>query len=70
MRPLPVLLLVVAALGVFYLAFFSGGDGIGTAPVAPLGPAPQGPEDSTPQDEEPTELQKRSLLLRTLDARK
>jgi hypothetical protein len=57
MRPLPVLLLVVAALGVFYLAF---GGGEITQPTDPNPPIPQGPEVSTPQVEAPTELQKPS----------
>ena len=60
MRPFPVLVLVVAALGVFYLAFFSGGDANGPGPAAPIHTAPQGPAVSNTQDETPAELQKPS----------
>ena len=55
MRQLPVLLLVVAALGIFYLAFF-GGDAPVTAPILP--PAgPNGPA-VTVQDDGPVDLQR------------
>ncbi len=57
MRPLPVLLLVVAALGVFYLAFLGGEIAQSPDPTPPM---PQGPEASTPQVKAPTELQKPS----------
>jgi protocatechuate 3,4-dioxygenase beta subunit len=56
MRQLPVLLLVVAALGIFYLAFPFGEDAPVTAPILP--PAgPNGPA-VTVQDDGPVDLQR------------
>ena len=56
MRQLPVLLLVVAALGIFYLAFPFGEDAPVTAPILP--PAgPNGPA-VTVQNDGPVDLQR------------